>query len=158
MNKDKILREQLLSLLFGHNAHAGLDNAIKGFPMEYINKKMENIPYTPWGLLEHIRLAQWDIVEFVVNPKHVSPEWPKGYWPDKDYIATPDEWNKTVKVINDDLERTRKIIEDSSIEILSEIPHAPGYTYFREIVLIADHNAYHAGELVVMRRALGIWK
>ena len=157
MNKDKLLREQLTDLVLGHNAHANLNDSLKNFPIDYINKKPENVPYSCWHLLEHIRIAQWDIIEFMLNPDHKSPEWPKGYWPDKNKNATPEDWNKTIEAINHDLDRTKKIIEDESLEILSEIPHAPGYSYFREIVLIADHNAYHAGALVIMRRDLGIW-
>jgi hypothetical protein len=157
MVKDKILREQLLALLFGRNAHVKLDDAIKDFPQNFINRKDHTIPYSPWELLEHIRIAQWDILEFMLNPEHISPEFPEGYWPDRNYQASWNDWKNSVSRIKSDLEQIRTIIQDSSINILSEIPHAPGYTYFRELLLVADHNSYHTGGMVNLRRTLGIW-
>ena len=157
MTTDRILREQLISLLHGDNAHLNFEAAIKDFPEGHINRQATNIPYSPWQLIEHIRIAQWDIIEFMINSNHISPEFPNGYWPEMNHQATMVDWLKTVSSIKYDLERVKGIIEDGSIELLSEIPHAPGYTYLREIILIADHNAYHLGGLISLRRILGIW-
>ena len=157
MDKDKILREQLLAFLFGRNAHVNLEDSIKNFPQNFINRKDNTIPYSPWELLEHLRIAQWDILEFMLNPIHISPEFPKGYWPEKKYKASWNDWKNTVLGIKSDREQIKSIIQDKSIDILSEIPHAPGYTYFRELLLIADHNSYHVGCMVSLRRILGIW-
>ncbi|MCK4942396.1 MAG: DinB family protein [Candidatus Aminicenantes bacterium] len=157
MDKEKILRKEILALLNGQNAHLNLDRAIRDFPRNYIHQTVEGIPYTPWQLLEHIRLAQWDILEFMVNPGHVSPEFPDGYWPDPERIPTWKEWKTTLQGIQEDLEKVKTVVRDTGIELMSEIPHAPGYTYFREVVLVADHNAFHLGGLVVLRRLMGIF-
>ena len=157
MDKEKIMHTELLALLDGHNAHLNLDRAIRDFPRNYIHQTVEGIPYTPWQLLEHIRLAQWDILQFMINPDHVSPEWPGGYWPDKKFIPGWSNWEHSVESIKSEMKQVKDIVNDTSIDLLSEIPHAQGYTYFREVILIADHNAFHLGGLVVLRRLMGIW-
>lgn len=157
MNQTTILRNELLALLDGNNAHLDLNRAIRDFPPNYIHQTVEGIPYTPWQLLEHIRIAQWDILRFMIDSDHVSPEWPDGYWPDKKIIPGWSDWEKTVEKIKSDLEQVKDIVNDTSVDLLSEIPHAPGYTYFREVVLVADHNAFHLGGLVVLRRLMGIF-
>ena len=157
MYKEQILRKEILALLGGQNAHLDLEHCIKDFPRNHIHQIVEGIPYTPWQLLEHIRLAQWDILEFMVNPEHVSPEWPDGYWPDKKFIPDWSNWEHSIKSIKSELKQVIGIVNDTSVDLLSEIPHAPGYTYFREVVLVADHNSFHLGGLVVFRRLMGIW-
>jgi hypothetical protein len=157
MDSSQALRNELLSLLEGKNAHPHLERCIKGFPPEFIHQTVEGIPYTPWQLLEHIRLAQWDILEFMVNPGHVSPDFPSGYWPDPKQVPTWKEWEASISGIRNDLEKVKSVVRDSEADLLSEIPHAPGYTYLREVLLVADHNAFHLGGLVILRRLMGIW-
>ena len=157
MNSDQILRQQLLALVRGGNAHMSLDQAVAGFPTASMNQNPPNVSYTPWHLLEHIRLAQWDIVEFVINPQHVSPEWPKGYWPAPDAQADPSHWDETLAAIRADLERLEAVIQDPKIDLTAEIPHAPGYTYLREVLLVADHNGYHIGEFAILRQVMQDW-
>lgn len=157
MTSEDIFREQLVQLLSGRNAHYTFDDAVKSFPMEAINTKPPNVPYSCWHLIEHLRLAQWDILEFVRDPDHVSPKWPEGYWPSPDELADPDDWQHTIDFFRADLKAMEGIAQNTSIDLLSEIPHAPGYTYLREILLVADHNAYHIGELSILRQIIGTW-
>ncbi|HEY3347003.1 MAG TPA: DinB family protein [Nitrospirota bacterium] len=148
------LREELLALLSGGNAHMGFEDAVSGFPMGDINRKVPNGSYTVWHLLEHIRICQRDILEFVRNPDYVSPVFPDGYWPRPDETATPAMWKQTVKEFLADLAAVEDIVKDPKTDFFNPIPHAKDYTVFREILLIADHNAFHVGELVALRRAL----
>jgi len=156
MNSDKVIRKELLALLRGGEAHMSFDRAVSGFPMKDINNQVPNGSYRVWHLLEHMRIAQWDILEFVRDPGHVSPSFPDGYWPQPDETATPALWRKTVKNISADLKAVQEIVEDPKTDLFSPIPHAKGYTIFREILLVADHNAYHVAELVSLRRVLNM--
>ena len=157
MDADKVVREQLLYLLRGGNAHLTFDQAVADFPMEYINTQPPNVSYTPWHLLEHIRIAQWDILEFVRDPDHVSPPWPDGYWPALDQRADEARWNQTLSDFRADLRALQKLVEDPNTDLYADLPHAPGYTVLREILLVADHNAYHVGEFAVLRQVMGTW-
>ncbi len=157
MTDDTVLRAQLLALLDGQNAHINFDNAVADFPMTAINRHPPNVPYTPWHLLEHIRIAQWDILEFVRNPDHVSPEWPKGYWPAPDALASEEDWQATVAQIRADLDAVKALVADPATDLTAELPHAPGYTVLREALLVADHNAYHIGEFAILRQVMGTW-
>jgi hypothetical protein len=156
MNSDKVMRKELLALLQGGEAHMGFDRAVSGFPMKDINTRVPNGSYTVWHLLEHMRIAQWDILEFVRDPGHVSPPFPDGYWPRHDETATPDLWKKTVRNFSADLKAVQEIVRNTKTDFFSPIPHATGYTVFREILLVADHNAYHVAELVSLRRVLNM--
>jgi hypothetical protein len=157
MNTDKIIREQLLALLRGGNAHLGFDDAVANFPPEHIHTKPPNVSYTPWHLLEHIRIAQGDILEFVRNPDHVSPSWPEGYWPAPDEQADQARWQQTINEFRADLKAIENLVTDPNTDFFSPIPHAPGYTIFREILLVADHNAYHIGEFAILRQVMDTW-
>jgi hypothetical protein len=157
MDDSSVYREQLLQLLSGRNAHFTFEDAVKAFPMEFINTKPPNVSYTPWHLIEHLRLAQWDILEFVRDPDHVSPKWPEGYWPDPDAEADASDWQQTIDSFNTDLQAMAAIAQDPDIDLQAELPHAPGYTYLREILLVADHNAYHIGEFCILRQIMGTW-
>jgi hypothetical protein len=156
-SEDKVLREQLLALLRGKNAHLSFDDAIANFPPEHINTKPPNVSYTPWHLLEHLRIAQWDILEFMRNPDHVSPEWPKGYWPDP--AAQTDEagWQQTIAEFKADMQAIEELVENPATDFFGPIPHAPDYTVFREVLLVADHNAYHIGEFAILRQVMETW-
>jgi hypothetical protein len=154
--QDHVLREQLKALLEGRNAHLPFENITEGFTPAFYNSKFSSIPYSPWELLEHIRIAQSDILEFIRNPQHVSPKWPEGYWPPKGKDAGKEDWDRTVQGISNDLKILESMVEDPSTDFFSPIPHARDYTIFREILLVADHNAYHLGQFVVLKRLLKI--
>jgi hypothetical protein len=153
-DRDRSLREHLLDLLRGGGAHIKLDEALKDFSPDLFNRKVEGVPYTPWQLLEHIRIAQWDIIEFSRSAAHVSPEWPEGYWPEEGVGADEDTWRRTVERIHADLRQMEALIEDEANDLHARIPHGTGQTLLREALLVADHNAYHLGALVTLRRAL----
>lgn len=157
MTDERVLREQILKLLRGGNAHATFDDVVADFPMDRINDRPPHVSYSPWHLLEHIRIAQWDILEFVRNPRHVSPEWPRGYWPAPDEIADEARWQQTLRDFRADLAAVEALAEDDSIDLTAPIPHAPGYTVLRELLLVADHNAYHIGEFGILRQVMGTW-
>ena len=151
------MREQLVYVLQGKGAHMTLEEAVADFPVAEINTKPASVPYSFWHLLEHIRICQWDILEFTRDPEHVSPEFPTGLWPASD--ATTDEagWQATLSQIWSDRNAMIGITRDESLDLTAEIPHAPGYTYLREILLVADHNAYHTGEFAILRQMMGLW-
>lgn len=157
-DKDQALREHLLYLLGEGGAHADFESATKNVSPELRGKKPKNAAHSLWGILEHLRIAQWDILEFSRDAKHVSPKWPEGYWPESD--APPDDkaWNQSIKKFRADLEAMKKLVADPNTDLYAKIPHGNGQTILREALLIADHNAYHLGEFVLMRRLLGDWK
>ena len=155
--QDQQLREHVLDLLSGGGAHIDFETAIAGLPVAMRGERPESIPYSPWMLVEHMRICQWDILEFSTNADHVSPEFPHGYWPDGD--SPPDElaWDTSIENFRSDLEAMKRLVTNSSTDLFAPIAHGDGQTILREALLVADHNAYHLGQLVVVRRALGIW-
>jgi hypothetical protein len=157
MDANQILRQHLLDLLRGGNAHMPFKAAVADFPSDAFNTLAPQADYTPWRLLDHMRRAQWDIIEFVRNPKYVSPEWPKGYWPDQGQRADQALWDETIRKFLDDLKDFEDIVEDPKNDLLADILHAPGYTILREALLIADHNAFHMGEFAALRQVMGTW-
>jgi DinB superfamily len=157
MNTDEAVRNQLLALLRGGNAHMGLDEAAADFPIGQINRKPPNVPYTPWHLLEHIRIAQWDILEFIRDPGHVSPEWPVGYWPSGNQEADAGEWAETIRQIRMDLEALQEIVADPATDLYAPMPQGDKYNILREILTVADHTAYHIGEFAILRQVMGTW-
>jgi hypothetical protein len=154
MDKDKALRDHLLYLLGGGGAHVDFDSVVKDFPAEAAHRKIEHLPYTAWAVLEHMRIAQRDILEFSRNAAHVSPKWPEGYWPTED--ASPDAaaWSKSVEEFRRDLKEMEVLVADPATDLFAKIPHGQGQTILREALLVADHNAYHLGVLVTMKRQL----
>jgi hypothetical protein len=151
-----VLREQLLALLGGGQAHMGFDAAVAGFPTKEVNHRVPNRTYTIWHLLEHMRRTQQDILQFVVDPDYVSPEFPAGCWPKVDEAATVGQWRKTVQDIRDGLDAVEQSVRDPKTDFSNPIPHAKDYTVLREVLLVADHNAYHTAELVSSRRVLNL--
>jgi hypothetical protein len=133
------------------------DQAVADFPIERINSLPPNVSYTPWHLLEHIRIAQWDILEFTRDPDHVSPRWPEGYWPSPDEQADEVKWETTISDFRADLRALQDMVEDSSTDLYAPLGHATDYTVLREILLVADHNAYHIGEFAVLRQVMDTW-
>lgn len=156
-NPDQAIREHVLSLLHGGNAHTTFDDAIAGLPASARGKKVRGLPYTPWMLLEHLRIAQWDILEFSRNPKHESPEWPKGYWPEKPAPPSDAAWTKSVKSFRADLKAMEELVSNPKTDLYAQIPWGQGQTVLREALLAADHNSYHIGQFVLLRRLLGTW-
>ena len=126
------------------------------WPPELRGVKPEGQPHTAWRLLEHLRLAQWDILEFSRNPEHVSPDWPEGYWPDTDGPPDDDAWDRTRAAFDADLEAMAALVEDPANDLFTPIPWGDGQTLLREALLVADHNAYHQGQLAVVRRLVGL--
>jgi hypothetical protein len=152
------MRDHILYLLKGGGAHVNFDAAVKGLPVNLRGKRPRNAAHSPWEILEHMRIAQWDILEFSRDAKHVSPKWPEGYWPKTAAPPNAKAWAATLKAIREDLEAMRSLVADESVDLLARIPHGEGQTVLREALLVADHNAYHLGELVTVRRLLGAWK
>jgi hypothetical protein len=157
-DQDKSFREHLVRLLDGEGAHITLDDALEGLPREVRGKKAPKMPHSPWRLLEHIRIAQHDIVDFCTNPNYREPQWPEDYWPKADGPKNDVEWEKSIQAIRKDIERMKSLVSDTKLDLLAKISWGGGQTYLREALLVADHNAYHVGELVAVRRALGAWK
>jgi hypothetical protein len=152
--QDDSLRKHVLYLLRGGGAHMSFDDFVNSFPPDLCNRQIEGLPYSPWQVLEHMRLAQWDILEFSRDQDHISPEFPKGYWPKPDDMGTPALWQKTVEEFRKDLQQMEALLENPSTDLHAKIPHGDGQTILREALLIADHNAYHLGALTVMARIL----
>jgi hypothetical protein len=157
MNTDKALREHLVYLLGGGGAHLDFEAAVADLPAELRGVRPAGVPHTPWRLLEHMRIAQWDILEFSRNSKHVSPKFPDGYWPKGDAPPDAAAWDRSVAAFRADLKAMQDLVADPATDLFARIPHGDGQTVLREALLVADHNAYHLGQLVVVRWTLGAW-
>ncbi|MEQ1642415.1 MAG: DinB family protein [Pyrinomonadaceae bacterium] len=152
MNDQTELRKHLLELLEGKSAHIAIDAALRGFPINLINERCENSPHTAWDLLEHIRIAQNDILEFSRNGRHVSPEFPDGYW--SKAVGGTIDWQTSTNQILADLQAMRDLVADETTDLFAPIPHGSGQTLLREVLVLADHNSYHLGQLMLIRRTL----
>ena len=157
-NLDGALREHVVKLLDGRSAHVPIEEVLADFPAELRGVRPVGLPFTAWRLLEHMRIAQWDILEFSRDPKHVSPEFPSGYWPATDAPPYADAWDQSILAFQADLRSMKRLVKKPSTDLVARIPHGTGQTILREALLIADHNAYHLGQLVILRRLLGAWK
>ncbi len=157
MTEHAPLRKHVINLLRGGNAHVDFEKAISDLPADLRGARVKNLPYSAWGLLEHLRIAQWDILEFTRNPKHVSPNWPEGYWPADDAPSDSAAWDASVAAFRRDLHDLQALVRNPAIDLFAVIPHGDGQTVLRQALLAADHNAYHLGELVALRRLLGAW-
>jgi hypothetical protein len=151
------LTDTLLERLRGQGAHADFEHSIRGLPPEQRGTIPHGLPYSPWMLLEHLRISQWDILEFSRRADHVSPEWPDGYWPEG--AAPPDEgaWDRAVEGFERDLAAMQALVSDPAADLFTPLSWGTGQTLFREATLLSDHNAYHLGQLVAVRRLLGSW-
>jgi len=158
MDSNHALRQELDRVLSGKGAHAGFDDAVADFPAKLRGVRPEGSPHSAWELLEHIRIAQWDMLEFSRDSKHQSPKWPEGYWPKEPTPPSADAWDESVKACKRDLKEMRKLVTGAASDLYTPIAHGDGQTLLREAIQMADHNAYHVGELVLLRRILGIWK
>ncbi len=157
MDNQKPLREHLIKLLKGGQAHATLEDAVEDLPLELTGVKPTYVPYSIWQLLEHIRIAQWDIVEFSHNPKHVSPKWPDEFWPKHSKPESEKVWHETLHKIRQDRKRMIELISDHKHDLYAPFPHGEGQNLLREVLLIADHTSYHIGEIILMRLLLKAW-
>ena len=155
---DESLREHLRKLLEGGQAHATFEAAVKRLPAALRGKTPKGAEHSPWEILEHLRIAQHDILEFSRDAKHASPDWPSGYWPKSAKPANDAAWGKSVRAFQASLKGMIALVEADSTDLYAPIPHGDGQTILREALLLADHNAYHIGQLVLVRRLLGAWK
>jgi len=151
------LRRQLAQLLDGVGAHMPFEEAVADFPDDAINRRAPNIDYSPWHLLEHLRLTQADILDYVVNPDYVEADWPAEYWPDREATATRSEFDETVRGFLADKASLRALVMDPDRDLFAVIPCTPGHTLLREVRVDADHNAYHVGEFAILRQIMGTW-
>jgi hypothetical protein len=158
MSQDKIIRAHLAKLLKGGNAHMTFDEAVKDYPLSRINDIFPNGEYSSWHLLEHIRRTQNDILEFIVNPNYQDKEWPKDYWPVRSQKATKKDWDKTIASFQKDLQTLERIVNNPKTDLYVKIKWGDGQTILREILLVADHSAYHIGEFAIMRQTMKTWK
>jgi hypothetical protein len=154
MPSDKPVREHLVKLLAGGQAHVTFDAAIKGLPAALRGKRPKGAEHSPWELLEHLRIAQWDILEFSRNAKHVSPKFPDGYWPPAETPPSARAWKQSTQAFRADLKAMMALVSNPRHDLLARIPHGEGQTLLREALLVADHNAYHLGQLVLLRKML----
>jgi hypothetical protein len=154
---DLVVREEVLHLLRGGNAHMSFADAVRNFPMEHINTKFPGGTYTPWHLLEHLRLTQWDILDFIRNPEYQEREWPREYWPPQDQEATEQDWQLTISTFVADDQTLQALAENPATDLYARITHGTGQTILRELLLVADHNAYHIGEFAIARQMMGTW-
>ncbi|MBT1072185.1 DinB family protein [Pelotalea chapellei] len=155
--ENEVLRSELVALLSGEHAHMSFEEVVAEIPLPRINDKPPRTPYSLWHFVEHIRIAQWDILEFIRNPLHISPDYPLGYRPSPDAQTDEEGWLKTLEEVLSDLHSLKEIVLDPHTELFAPLPHAPSYTIFREILTAADHNAYHIGELALVRQVMGLW-
>jgi hypothetical protein len=153
---DQPLRQHLLYMLRESGAHTNFDPVVGDWPVQLTGAKVANSPHTAWMLLEHMRLAQWDILEFSRNPKHVSPAWPEGYWPSSEAPPSEQAWKASVAAFKKDLRAMEKMVADPKVDLFAKLPWGDGQTVLREALLVADHNAYHLGQLVMLRKSIGI--
>lgn len=156
MDRDT-LRVQALALIDGTGAHMPYDEAVADFPADAINRRPPNVSYTPWHLLEHLRVTQRDILEYVRDTAYVSPPWPEGYWPAPDATATPQQFQATIEGFRADRAAFRALVADPATDLLAPLPGTPGHTILREVRLAGDHNAYHIGEFAILRQVMGTW-
>jgi DinB superfamily len=156
--KDQALREHLRELLTGGHAHLDFEKATGNMPVELRGAKPPGLTFTPWRLIEHMRIAQWDILQFTIDPHHISPDFPNGYWPTGDTPTNPKAWSRSIAAFRADLKAMMDLIAEPKTDLFAPLPHGQGQTILREALLIADHNAYHLGQLVTVRRLLGAWR
>jgi hypothetical protein len=157
-SENQALREHVVYLLKGGGAHAKFADVVGDFPVDLQGKRVSELPYTAWMLLEHMRIAQWDILEFSRNRKHVSPDWPGDYWPKTEAPPSASAWKDGVQSFHKDLRAMQALVSNAKTNLYEPIAWGDGQTVLREALLVADHNAYHLGQLVMLRRLLGAWK
>ena len=155
---ETIIREQLVNLLIKQQAHMGFEDAVKNFPAKDFNTRPPHVDYTFWHLLEHLRLTQWDILDYSRNPDYKPVEWPHDYWPAQNATADEAEWHRTIDQFIADRAELVDMVKNPKTDLYAAIPHGyDGHTIMREIFVVADHNAYHIGEFAILRQVVGNW-
>ena len=152
------VRELLARALAWGDAHATFEDAVADIPADLRGRQPENVPYSPWQLVEHLRITQRDILEFCVNAEYQEMKWPDDYWPPSVAPPSAEAWDESILAFNRDRQKLQKLAADTSVDLEASIPHGDGQTYMRELVLVIDHSAYHVGQLVLVRRLLGLWR
>lgn len=155
---DTVMREELVKLLKGGEAHANVEAALSGVSSEFRSVRPAANVHSVWEELEHLRLAQEDILRYAIDASWQSPEFPEGYWPPENQTATDEMWEASVNGFLSDLEEFVTLVQDSKVDLTAKIPHGEGRTYLRQVLLVADHNGYHLGQIVQARKLLGDWK
>ena len=155
---DLALRDQLHDFLRGEHAHAGFDTAIAGFPAEHFGTRPANSPHSAWELLQHIRFSLRDLLDFCTNSEYVAPQWPENYWPQHPAPKNQEEWDRAVAAVKQDMGEFDRMVKDPAFNLYAKIPWGEGQTLLREVLLAKDHTSYHLGQLVLLRKQLGIWK
>jgi len=158
MENDAALRKHLVSLLTEANAHATFEQAIEDLPPAQRGKRPVGAEHSPWELVEHLRITLWDILDFSRNPNYQEKKWPEDYWPKSPAPPSDTAWEESVAAFRRDLREMCDLVRDKSTDLFAKIPHGDGQTILREALLVADHNAYHVGQLVLVRKLLGAWK
>ena len=154
---DRALREHVAALLGWEDAHAGVRLAVEGVPQNQWTARAAGLPHSLWQLLEHIRLAQHDILDFCRNPNYVQPNWPDDYWPGDAELPAAEAVAASLSAYLADLKALTELAGNPGVDLFARIPHGTGQTYLRELFLVADHTSYHVGQMVDVRRTLGIW-
>jgi hypothetical protein len=157
MDREAALRDHLSRVLAWQDAHGTIESAVERIPASHRGRVPQGLPYSPWQLLEHLRITQHDILDFCRNPKYVELDWPDDYWPKAAAPPSESAWDESVRRFMEDRAGMQALAADRSVDLLAAIPHGSGQTYLREILLAADHTSYHVGQLIVVRRLLGIW-
>ena len=157
MQDQEALREHLIRLLDWEDAHVNFNTVLSGWPKELRGTKLSGCPHTAWQLLEHLRICQWDILEFSRNPNHVPPSFPSGYWPVDEGPPNDAAWDGSVLRFQSDLNEMKGLLGDPAVNLLAPIAHGKGQTILREALLVADHNSHHLGQLIMLRRLSGTW-
>ena len=157
MNDDSPVREHVSRLLAWEDAHVGFDKAVQGIPESLQRERPSNLPYSLWELVKHLRRVQHDILEFCRNPDYRELRFPDDYWPGSAAPPSTEAWHESIRQVREDRKALQGLAVDAKVDLTARIPHGSGQTYLRELLLVADHTAYHVGELVMVRRLLGIW-
>lgn len=156
-DRDEALREQLTTLLRGGNAHLSFNEAVQDFPDDAINRWPDRVEYSFWHLVEHLRITQADIIAYLTESDYQERDWPTEYWPPHDRKASRAEWDASVAAFQGDLERLVTIVNDPETDLFGSVPSHDDHTVLREMLIVADHNAYHIGELAILRQGAGVW-
>ena len=157
MHNEKALRDQLIRLQDWEDAHVNVHAVLSDWPPKLRGTKPAGCPHTAWQLLEHVRICQWDILEFSRDPYHVSPDFPSGYWPQEEVPPSEADWDRSVARLQSDSGAMKRLLADPAVDLFARIPHGQGQTILREALLVADHNAYHVGQLLLLRQLLDDW-
>jgi hypothetical protein len=157
MENEKLLRKQLVSLMTEANAHATFEHAVENLPTRVRGQRPDGLPHSPWELLEHLRFTLWDILDFSRNAAYAEKKWPDDYWPKSPEPPSDTAWDESVEAFQKDLKAMCDLVSDPDVDLFAKIPHGDGQTILREAMLVADHNAYHVGQLILVRQLLGAW-